>query len=118
MQQLTVKAETALIRPFVVACILRGVKFDPVRYDSFIDLQVRCCYVLFVSCTALRALALHQLQQPHALQRSRRPVLLPVFTSPLLHRACWRRLRMLQKHALYPAARWPFGAAAAFLSAV
>lgn len=39
MQQLIVKAETALIRPYVVAAILRGVTFDPVRYDSFIDLQ-------------------------------------------------------------------------------
>jgi hypothetical protein len=40
MQQLIVKPETALIRPYVVAAILRGVKFDPVRYNSFIDLQV------------------------------------------------------------------------------
>lgn len=40
MQQLVVKPETALIRPYVVAAILRGVTFDPVRYDSFIDLQV------------------------------------------------------------------------------
>ncbi len=43
MQQLIVKPETALIRPYVVAAILRGVTFDPVRYDSFIDLQVRGC---------------------------------------------------------------------------
>jgi hypothetical protein len=40
MQQVVVRPETALIRPYVVAAILRGVKFDPVRYDSFIDLQV------------------------------------------------------------------------------
>lgn len=39
MQQLVVKPETALVRPFVVAAVLRGVRFDPVRYDSFIDLQ-------------------------------------------------------------------------------
>lgn len=39
MQQLIVKQETALVRPFVVAAVLRGVTFDPVRYDSFIDLQ-------------------------------------------------------------------------------
>ena len=39
MQQLAVKPETALVRPFVVAAVLRGVRFDPVRYDSFIDLQ-------------------------------------------------------------------------------
>lgn len=37
--QLTVKPETALVRPFVVAAILRGVTFDPVSYNSFIDLQ-------------------------------------------------------------------------------
>lgn len=40
MQRLVVKPETALVRPFVVAAVLRGVSFDPVRYDSFIDLQV------------------------------------------------------------------------------
>ncbi|KIY99755.1 phenylalanyl-tRNA synthetase, beta subunit [Monoraphidium neglectum] len=39
MQQLIVRPETALVRPFVVAAILRGVSFDPVKYDSFIDLQ-------------------------------------------------------------------------------
>jgi phenylalanyl-tRNA synthetase beta chain len=37
--KLTVKAETALVRPFVVAAVLRGVKFDATRYNSFIDLQ-------------------------------------------------------------------------------
>eukprot|EP00931_Biecheleriopsis_adriatica_P023818 TRINITY_DN1496_c0_g1_i2.p1 TRINITY_DN1496_c0_g1~~TRINITY_DN1496_c0_g1_i2.p1 ORF type:complete len:630 (-),score=158.80 TRINITY_DN1496_c0_g1_i2:68-1957(-) len=36
---MTVKKETAQIRPFVVAAILRGVTFDKDRYDSFIDLQ-------------------------------------------------------------------------------
>ncbi len=35
-----VKPETALVRPFVVAAVLRGVTFDPTRYNSFIDLQV------------------------------------------------------------------------------
>ena len=39
MQRLVVKAETALVRPFVTAAVLRGVTFDPVRYASFIDLQ-------------------------------------------------------------------------------
>ncbi|BDA44356.1 Phenylalanine-tRNA ligase beta subunit [Coccomyxa sp. Obi] len=39
MQRLVVKPETALVRPFVVAAILRGVKFDAQRYNSFIDLQ-------------------------------------------------------------------------------
>lgn len=39
MQRLVVKPETALVRPFVVAAILRGVKFDAHRYNSFIDLQ-------------------------------------------------------------------------------
>ena len=33
------KPETALVRPFVVAAVLRGVTFDPTRYASFIDLQ-------------------------------------------------------------------------------
>jgi phenylalanyl-tRNA synthetase beta chain len=38
-QRLTVKPETALVRPFVVAAVLRGVRFNPSRYNSFIDLQ-------------------------------------------------------------------------------
>ena len=33
------KPETLLVRPFVVCAVLRGVKFDKARYDSFIDLQ-------------------------------------------------------------------------------
>ncbi|WIA12159.1 hypothetical protein OEZ85_012231 [Tetradesmus obliquus] len=37
--QLVVKPETALIRPYVVAAVLRGVTFDATRYTSFIDLQ-------------------------------------------------------------------------------
>ena len=37
--KLTVKPETALVRPFVVAAVLRGVRFDATRYKSFIDLQ-------------------------------------------------------------------------------
>jgi len=36
---MTVKKETAQIRPFVVCAILRGVTFDQDRYQSFIDLQ-------------------------------------------------------------------------------
>ncbi|KAI8069436.1 beta subunit of phenylalanyl-tRNA synthetase [Gongronella butleri] len=39
LQQLIVKPETAQIRPFVVAAILRDVQFDKARYDSFIELQ-------------------------------------------------------------------------------
>lgn len=39
IQRMVVKPETALVRPFVVCAILRGVTFDPVRYNSFIDLQ-------------------------------------------------------------------------------
>jgi phenylalanyl-tRNA synthetase beta subunit len=34
-----VKPETALIRPFVVCAVLRGVTFNESRYNSFIDLQ-------------------------------------------------------------------------------
>ncbi|XP_074579428.1 phenylalanine--tRNA ligase beta subunit, cytoplasmic-like isoform X1 [Curcuma longa] len=34
-----VKPETSLIRPFVVCAILRGITFDEVRYNSFIELQ-------------------------------------------------------------------------------
>lgn len=37
--RLTIKAETALVRPFMVAAVLRGIKFDATRYKSFIDLQ-------------------------------------------------------------------------------
>ena len=39
LQRLTVERETALIRPFAVAAVLRGVKFEKSNYDSFIDLQ-------------------------------------------------------------------------------
>lgn len=39
MQWLMVKPETALVRPFVLAAVLRGVVFDEQRYSSFIDLQ-------------------------------------------------------------------------------
>lgn len=39
MQQMTVRPETLLVRPFVVCAVLRGVKFDEARYSSFIDLQ-------------------------------------------------------------------------------
>lgn len=37
--QMTVKPQTALIRPFIVCAVLRGVKFDAARYNSFIELQ-------------------------------------------------------------------------------
>eukprot|EP00490_Sorites_sp_Unknown_P021385 CAMPEP_0114688516 /NCGR_PEP_ID=MMETSP0191-20121206/63556_1 /TAXON_ID=126664 /ORGANISM="Sorites sp." /LENGTH=50 /DNA_ID=CAMNT_0001976077 /DNA_START=70 /DNA_END=218 /DNA_ORIENTATION=+ len=36
---MTVKKETAQIRPFVVGAILRNVTFDKDRYESFIELQ-------------------------------------------------------------------------------
>jgi phenylalanyl-tRNA synthetase beta chain len=39
MLQMTVRPETAMVRPFVVCAVLRGVRFDPARYNSFIDLQ-------------------------------------------------------------------------------
>jgi hypothetical protein len=39
LQCMVIKPETALVRPFVVCAVLRGVTFDPVRYNSFIDLQ-------------------------------------------------------------------------------
>lgn len=39
MIKMHVKAETAMIRPFVVCAVLRGVTFDQARYNSFIDLQ-------------------------------------------------------------------------------
>ncbi len=39
--QMTVKPETALVRPFVVCAVLRGVKLDSASYNSFIDLQAR-----------------------------------------------------------------------------
>ncbi|KAJ3218136.1 phenylalanine--tRNA ligase subunit beta [Dinochytrium kinnereticum] len=38
-ERLYVKAETASVRPFVVAAILRNVNFDQDSYNSFIDLQ-------------------------------------------------------------------------------
>lgn len=39
IQKITVKESTGLIRPFVVAAVLRNVKLDKERYDRFIDLQ-------------------------------------------------------------------------------
>ncbi|KAI9366740.1 hypothetical protein DFJ73DRAFT_805348 [Zopfochytrium polystomum] len=39
LQQLHVKPETAAIRPFVVAAVLRNITFTQASYDSFIDLQ-------------------------------------------------------------------------------
>ncbi|XP_039114555.1 phenylalanine--tRNA ligase beta subunit, cytoplasmic [Dioscorea cayenensis subsp. rotundata] len=39
LTKIHVKPETALVRPFVVCAILRGITFDEARYDSFIDLQ-------------------------------------------------------------------------------
>lgn len=39
MERVTVKAETKGVREFVVACILRNIKFDDQSYNSFIDLQ-------------------------------------------------------------------------------
>ncbi len=39
LQRMVVKPQTSLVRPFVVCAILRGVKFDAARYNSFIDLQ-------------------------------------------------------------------------------
>lgn len=38
-QRVTVRPETALVRPFVVAAVLRGVTLDRAAYASFIDLQ-------------------------------------------------------------------------------
>ena len=39
MQRVVVRPETALVRPFLVCAVLRGVEFDAARYNSFIDLQ-------------------------------------------------------------------------------
>lgn len=39
MEQMIVRPETTLVRPFVVCAILRGVHFDPERFNSFMDLQ-------------------------------------------------------------------------------
>ncbi|XP_076917351.1 phenylalanine--tRNA ligase beta subunit, cytoplasmic-like [Bidens hawaiensis] len=39
MLKMHVKPETAVIRPFVVCAVLRGITFDEARYNSFIDLQ-------------------------------------------------------------------------------
>ncbi|XP_076897370.1 phenylalanine--tRNA ligase beta subunit, cytoplasmic-like [Bidens hawaiensis] len=39
MLKMHVKPETAMIRPFVVCAVLRGITFDEARYNSFIDLQ-------------------------------------------------------------------------------
>ena len=39
MQQIIVKPETQVVRPCVVACVLRDIRFDIASYNSFIDLQ-------------------------------------------------------------------------------
>lgn len=39
LQQIIVKPETAAVRPCVVACVLRDIRFDIGSYNSFIDLQ-------------------------------------------------------------------------------
>eukprot|EP00884_Botryococcus_braunii_P012239 jgi/Botrbrau1/21015/Bobra.0144s0029.1 len=39
LQRVVVRPETVLVRPFLVAAVLRGVTFDAARYASFIDLQ-------------------------------------------------------------------------------
>ena len=39
LEQIIVKPEVAEVRPFVVACVLRDIKFDTKTYNSFIDLQ-------------------------------------------------------------------------------
>ncbi|XP_051206460.1 phenylalanine--tRNA ligase beta subunit, cytoplasmic [Lolium perenne] len=39
MLQMHVKKETSQIRPYIVCAVLRGVTFDEIRYNSFIDLQ-------------------------------------------------------------------------------
>jgi phenylalanyl-tRNA synthetase beta chain len=36
---MTARRDVARVRPFVVAAVLRGVRFDATRYESFIDLQ-------------------------------------------------------------------------------
>ncbi|CAI9114782.1 OLC1v1015583C1 [Oldenlandia corymbosa var. corymbosa] len=41
MLKMHVKPETSQIRPYVVCAVLRGITFDEVRYNSFIDLQDR-----------------------------------------------------------------------------
>lgn len=39
LQRIVIRPETTLVRPFLVAAVLRGVTFDPARYNSFIELQ-------------------------------------------------------------------------------
>ena len=39
LQEIIVKPETAAVRPCVVGCVLRDIRFDIGSYNSFIDLQ-------------------------------------------------------------------------------
>ena len=39
LQEIIVKPETAAVRPCVVGCVLRDIRFDLASYNSFIDLQ-------------------------------------------------------------------------------
>lgn len=64
LQQLVVKPETALIRPYVVAAVLRGITFDSARYNSFIDLQVRTTAVCGWSAELVAGVLHNVLLQP------------------------------------------------------
>ncbi|PGH04847.1 phenylalanine-tRNA ligase, beta subunit [Polytolypa hystricis UAMH7299] len=39
LQSITIKEETSKVRPYISGAILRNIKFDQARYDSFISLQ-------------------------------------------------------------------------------
>lgn len=39
LERMVIKPETALVRPFIVCAILRGISFDTTSYNSFIDVQ-------------------------------------------------------------------------------
>eukprot|EP00210_Caulerpa_lentillifera_P000584 g565.t1 len=62
LQRMTVHKEVALVRPFVVCAILRDVKFDKDRYNSFIDLQDKLHQNLCRNRT-LVAIGTHDLDQ-------------------------------------------------------
>lgn len=71
-----------LIRPFVVAAVLRGVTFDGARYDSFIELQDRLHQNLCRKRT-LVAIGTHDLD-----------TLTPPFTYEVCFEARWEAFRV------------------------
>lgn len=79
---MTFEFQTAKIRPFVAGAILRNLKFTPLSYASFIDLQVRSIpHLCSLGCT-FSLLSLYQQDKLHQ-NLARRRTLVAVGTHDL-----------------------------------